>query len=154
MFLEVHGKHSGSSKEVPRRKGCEASVKLVAKRLKIDLGDTQSRKRRNWMARATTFLQKLDDHPNFASSPEQVSLKRKLGDLSLPQLRSQLAALEEEERHYRESAQQARLDKWKFRMQTDSSARAKWLRRNSEQASAPTIQHGQRACYRSSQVLV
>eukprot|EP00438_Fugacium_kawagutii_P027936 Skav234349 [mRNA] locus=scaffold1274:44908:49002:+ [translate_table: standard] len=151
MFREVQGKHLGSKSEVPSGKGCEASVKLVAKRVRIDLGDMQSRKRRKWMARTTSFLCKLEEHPNFAKSPEYAALKRKLGNFSVPQLKSQLADCENVEKQYREAAQQARLDKWKLRMQTDYSARAKWLR-NSEQAGVPTVQHGPQACHRNSEV--
>ena len=42
---------------VPGFKGDNVKIKQIAKRVCLDLGDMKSGKRRNWIARAETFIQ-------------------------------------------------------------------------------------------------
>ena len=78
MFHSVQ-KEFGTPEDRPTGfKGDNVKIKQIAKRVCLDLGDMKSRKGRNWIARAETFIQKVQVHPQFTHCKEYMVLKRKL----------------------------------------------------------------------------
>ena len=146
MFLSVQ-KEFGNPEDPPTGfKGDNVKIKQIAKRVCLDLGDMKSRKRRNWIARSETFLQKVQLHPQFTHSKEYMVLKRKLGNHDIPALKAQIEKLAFEEQSYRNALTQARISKWKHDMQTNSSSRAQWLKRT-EKGCQPTIVSADKPCH-------
>lgn len=114
MFHSVQ-KEFGNPEDPPTGfKGDNVKIKQIAKRVCLDLGDMKSRKRRNWIARAETFLQKVQLHPQFTHSKEYMVLKRKLGNHDIPALKAQIETLASEEQSYRNAMTQARISKCKL----------------------------------------
>lgn len=108
-------------------KGDNVKIKQIAKRVCLDLGDTKSRKRRNWIARAETFIQKSNYTLNLRI-PKNI-WSSKLGNHDIPALKAQIETLASEEQSSGDALTQARISKWKHDMQTNSSARAQWLKK-------------------------
>ena len=150
MFRSVHQQLPGTKTLPSREKGSTAKVVLVPKKVNMDSGNMQSRKRLNFIARAKTFMNK-SRNSNFIHSKEGQKLSQKLGYRSHAELLQQIEKLQSTEDSYRAETKAQRLKKWRQQMQNDVSARVKWAKKNFE-GCQPTVTHNGNPKFKNTEV--
>jgi len=93
-----------------------------------------SRKRCNFVGRATTFLRKSEQNPNFLATQEGDALARKLGSSDLTYLRDRITEIQQIEEQTRHDAHLRRINAWRSKMKSNEQNRNEWIKRPAQVA--------------------